>query len=554
MTETDLETIKLQWADKMRRRKRSPIEEVVAGGSREPALRSVMVCGASGCHDKQGRELYATVRDELIRRKQDERIELVQTGCLGICGQGPVLVVYPEGTVYTSVHVSDVWEIVEDHLQAGRPVERLVAGYIGATEDATPQALSLPQSERPFMEEWSFFSGQTRVLTSRWGKINPERLEEAIGAGEYRAWTDAVLRKNPSDLLELAQSYLPDSSQADCLVCSLNEAAPGLVLRQALAESDPHSLIEGLALAGYAVGASCGYIHVPAEYELAARRLRLAIQEASASGLLGEGILGSGYSFRLELCIGEEDFLQKEATALLEALKGRRAIPGGGVESALGRLFFEGGAVMVGAPETFALLSHAAAEAGKQADPVVVSDVGKTQLLALSGRIRQPGICEVAASLALGKVIESVGGGVPEGEAVRAVQYGGPAGGYLRPDQCGLPLSNPTLLKWSEGMGAPEVRVIGEKESLLDAVRTAYGFLGNQSCGRCSTCRIGLMRIEESLSRLTEEDPDAGLLRHLRELAELLRETASCSFGHSAANPLLTYLDHFLEAGAMVIS
>lgn len=524
LTETDLAAIRVRLGDRLRRRIPGAVPAAAgSGGGQEPAPRSVLVCGAGGCSGG-GRQLYAAMRDELLRRGLSEQVELVSAGCLGLCGAGPVLLVAPEGAVYTGVRVSDVWEIVEDHLLAGKPVERLLAGYAGP--------------------EGKLFSGETRLIISRWGTVNPERLEEAVAAGAYQALAEAVLRRTPASLGEPAARLIAGSAQADCLVCSLNESAPGASIRRTLAESDPHSLLEGMALAAYAVGAEQAVLHVPAEYALAAERLRLALRSAEDAGFLGRRILGSEFSLRVEIRTGVEEFLQKDAPALLEALHGRRAAPEAAIEGLSGGPFsVDGERVLAANPESLVRLAFAAASL--YGVPGACPSGADTQLLSLGGRIQRPRLCEAASAVSLRELIDGIGGGVPAGESVQAVQYGGPAGGFLRPDQLDAPLCSARLRAWSEGMGAPVLTVIGGRENLLDSLRVAYRYLGSRSCGRCSTCRIGLARMEERLSEYSEEEPDDAILHQLLELGRQLMETSRCAFGRSSAIPILTYLAHF---------
>ena len=523
INETDMAALRMQLADRLRRRKPGGNKAVAAG--EEPRPRSVLVCGAGGCASGGGRQLYAALRDELLRRGLAGQVELVPTGCLGLCAEGPVLAIAPEGVVYSRVGVADVWEIVEDHLLAGKPVERLLAGYIAPEE--------------------GLYSAETRRITARWGIINPERLEEAVAAGSYRALAAAVLRKESVELVRLAGEFLPGFGPADGVVATLNEPAPGVYLRSTLAESDPHSLLEGLALAAIAVNAPLAVLHVPAEYTLAAERLRLALRAAVEAGFLGDGLFGGEASLRVELCVGEEDFLQKDDSALLEALGGRRAAPAPAdpIDPAASGCGVLGGLrVRIASPESLVRLAFAASSRLAAAEEPSAEE--ETVLLALSGRLLRPRLCEASASMTLRELIEQMGGGLPEGDELQAVQFGGPTGGLLRPDQLEVPLNAAGLRAWREGMGAPVLTAIGGDESLLDALRSVYRYLGRHSCGQCSVCRIGLARVEERLGAAGEE-PDAEAVRQLAELGKQLREASRCGFGRSAARPLLTYLAHF---------
>lgn len=547
----DLESVRIQLADKLRRRSRRKEGDA----SRQP-LRSLLVCGATECHNLHARELYAAFRDELMQRGLSDTVDLVQTGCFGICGLGPVVVVYPEGVLYSKVQIADVWEIVADHLLEGRIVERL----------ALPERIGSCATELEPEDGWSFFTSQQRKLLRNIGRINPERIDEAIASDGYRALALGLHEFTPESLIAAAtESGLRCRNESSppvgekwghaaavtdaplCVICNTNESGPDNIISRALMEGDPHSLLEAMAICGYAIGAAKGYIYVQADYALSIRRLQLAIEEATNFGLLGRCILGTDFCFEIEIRLGEGDILLSQDTALLEAMKGRRGLPQPNAVSKTGVYPFESGKAIVHDAETLSnvpilVLNKSRRYAGAEEEPEA-----STKILELSGQVVNPGICEVTLGTTLRELIFGIGGGIPDGAEFKAVQLGGPAGSYLGAEKLDLPIDLESLAEYGSVSGSPGITVLTADNSILEAVLGNIAYLKEESCGQCPICRIGLTRQQEILTNISKGESQRIDIAKLRHLAHQLKETGMCPLGKAAANPVLSSLDYFYD-------
>jgi NADH:ubiquinone oxidoreductase subunit F (NADH-binding)/(2Fe-2S) ferredoxin len=476
---------------------------------------------------------------------------VVETGCHGFCEHGPLVIVYPEGTFYCQVKAEDVEEIVESHLFKGRIVERLLYH-----EPLTHESI-------PNYSEINFYKKQHRLVLENCGAINPEQIEEYIAVGGYEALAKAVTTMSPEDVIEeIKKSGLrgrggggfptgmkwqfakASVSDKKYVICNADEGDPGAFMDRSVLEGDPHKILEGMAVCGYAIGADEGYIYVRAEYPLAIKRLRIAIEQAEAMGLLGENIFGSGFSFKLHIKEGAGAFVCGEETALMASIEGKRGMP-------RPRPPFPAVAGLWGKPtninnvETF---GNVAAIITNGADWYAGFGTEKskgTKVFALTGKINNTGLAEVPMGITMREIIYDIGGGINGGKKFKAVQIGGPSGGCLPESMLDLSIDYDSLTAAGAMMGSGGLVVMDEDTCMVDVAKFFLNFTQSESCGKCTPCREGTKRMLEVLTRITEGQGREGDIELLEELARNIKETALCGLGQTAPNPVLSTLKYF---------
>lgn len=511
----------------------------------------VLICGGTGCKSAGSKEVQLAFSRAIEAKGLSDEVMVVETGCHGFCEHGPLVIVYPEGTFYCQVKAEDVEEIVESHLFKGRIVERLLYH-----EPLTHESI-------PNYSEINFYKKQHRLVLENCGAINPEQIEEYIAVGGYEALAKAVTTMSPEDVIEeIKKSGLrgrggggfptgmkwqfakASVSDKKYVICNADEGDPGAFMDRSVLEGDPHKILEGMAVCGYAIGADEGYIYVRAEYPLAIKRLRIAIEQAEAMGLLGENIFGSGFSFKLHIKEGAGAFVCGEETALMASIEGKRGMP-------RPRPPFPAVAGLWGKPtninnvETF---GNVAAIITNGADWYAGFGTEKskgTKVFALTGKINNTGLAEVPMGITMREIIYDIGGAINGGKKFKAVQIGGPSGGCLPESMLDLSIDYDSLTAAGAMMGSGGLVVMDEDTCMVDVAKFFLNFTQSESCGKCTPCREGTKRMLEVLTRITEGQGREGDIELLEELARNIKETALCGLGQTAPNPVLSTLKYF---------
>ncbi len=523
--------------------------EKESGLSRDGHLR-VLVCQGTGCTSSRSEEIRAALEQE-VKQAGLTNVEVDFTGCHGFCQQGPIVVVEPEGTFYAHVQVEDATEIVSSHLREGKPVERLFF-----RDPVTNEAI-------PTYGEINFYKKQTRLILRNCGHINPERIEDYIAKGGYEALRKALLQMTPEEVIaEVKRSGLRGRGGAGfptglkwefCrkslgeqkyMICNADEGDPGAFMDRSTMEGDPHTVIEGMIIAAYAIGASEGYVYCRAEYPLAIKRLRIAIEQAGEQGFLGKNILGSGFEFTVHVKEGAGAFVCGEETALMASIEGGRGMP-------RSRPPFPAQSGLWGKPTNINNVKSLASI------PVIISkgadwyaSIGAekskgTAVFALTGKIANAGLIEVPMGITLRELIFEIGGGIPGGKKFKAVQTGGPSGGCLPASLLDSPIDYESLAAAGSIMGSGGMVVMDEDTCMVDIPRFFLSFTQLESCGKCIPCRWGTKQMLDILEDITDGRGRPGDIELLQELAESVKDNSLCGLGQTAPNPVLTSIRYF---------
>ncbi|MBP8614063.1 MAG: NADH-quinone oxidoreductase subunit NuoF [Firmicutes bacterium] len=512
----------------------------------------ILVCSGTGCHASGSLVLKEALEAEIARVGLDKEVKVIETGCFGFCRLGPNMMVYPEGVFYCQVHEQDVPQIVEEHLLKGRVVERLLY-----TE---------PQTEKSVVdfEDIPFFQKQTRIVLEDCGVINPESIREYIARDGYFGLAKALQMKPEEVIDTLKKSGLRGRGGAGFptglkwefaakaegspkyIVCNADEGDPGAFMDRSIIEGDPHRVLEGITIAGYAVGASQGYVYVRAEYPLAVRRLYKAIDDAHELGLLGKNILNSGFDFDIDLRLGAGAFVCGEETALLNSMMGKRGEP-------RPRPPFPANEGLWGKPtvinnvETLANVPVIMRNGYEWFNTIGTEKSKGTKVFALAGKINNNGLAEVPMGTTIREIVFDIGGGLPDGKEFKAVQTGGPSGGCI-PAQClDTPVDYESLAQLGTIMGSGGFVVMDQNTCMVDLAKFFLEFVQSESCGKCAPCRIGTRRMLEILDRITKGEGKEGDIETLEELGHSIKETALCGLGQTAPNPVLSTIRFFRD-------
>lgn len=506
----------------------------------------VLLCSGTACQSSGSGKVKRALTEALTAHDLLAEVQLVETGCMGPCELGPVLLVYPEGTFYVRVRPEDATEIVTEHFLKGRPVQRLLW-----TEGA-PQPKEIP-----------FFARQVKLVLANCGTIDPEKLEEYIAVGGYEALGKAVTEMKPQDVVAAVKrsglrgrggAGFPTGTKWDLVaaapgdakyvVCNADEGDPGAFMDRAILEGDPHSILEGMALAAFAVGATRGYVYIRAEYPLAIQRLEVALAQARKLGVLGSRVFESGFSFDIELRIGAGAFVCGEETALIASIEGRRGEPRPRPPyPATSGLW--GRPTLINNVETYANVRHILLH-GPEAYAAVGTEKSKgTKVFALAGKIRNTGLVEVPMGITLRELLFDIGGGVPAGREFKAVQIGGPSGGCLPASLLDVPVDYDSLSQHGAIMGSGGVIILDDTACMVNMARFFLEFTADESCGKCVPCRVGTQMMLSILNRIVAgEGTDDDLVR-LGEIGEMMKRASLCGLGQTAANPVLSTLRYF---------
>ena len=527
----------------------------------------ILVCSGTGCHSSRSAEIIEAFEAQIRNRDLENEVAVVKTGCHGLCARGPIVVVYPEGCYYSHVTVEDVAEIVEEHIVKGRLVERLLMSD------------SEGDAEKGILENITFYKKQQRIALRNCGVINPEDIDEYIGYDGYAALARALSEMTPQQVIEevkasglrgrggagfstgLKWSFATAPAPVKYVCCNADEGDPGAFMDRSILEGDPHSVLEAMTIAAYAIGATHGYIYVRAEYPIAVQRLKTALEQSHEYGFLGENILGTGFSFDIEVRLGSGAFVCGEETALMVSIEGKRGEPRSRPPYPAVKGLF-GKPTVLNNVETWAnipwIINH-----GPEAYAAIGTEGSKgTKVFALGGKINNTGLVEVPMGTTIREIVEEIGGGVPNGKKFKAVQMGGPSGACIAEKDIDVPIDYDNLTKIGGMMGSGGMIVLDEDDCMVDIAKYFLSFAVSESCGKCAPCRIGLRRMLEIMERITSGNGTLEDIDTLEDLAAHIKSSALCALGQTAPNPVLStlrnfrqeYIDHvtqkYCEAGA----
>ena len=513
----------------------------------------ILVCGGTGCRASASKNIICRLEDCLKERALEDEVQVIATGCFGFCEKGPIVKIMPDNTFYVQVKPEDAEEIVNEHIIKGRKVERLL--YKEPSKKVTV-------SDSKHME---FYKKQLRIALRNCGFIDPENIEECIGRDGYSALAKCLTEMTPEAVIdeikrsglrgrggggfptglkwEFARKYQADQKY---VVCNADEGDPGAFMDRSIMEGDPHSVIEAMAICGYSIGASKGLVYIRAEYPLAIERLRIAIEQAEKYGLLGENILGTDFSFHIEIRYGAGAFVCGEETALIHSMEGHRGEP-----TTKPPFPAESGYLNkptnVNNVETLANIPVILNKGADWFASIGTERSKGTKVFALAGKINNVGLIEVPMGTTLREVIYEIGGGLKNGKKFKAVQTGGPSGGCLTEKHLDTPIDFDNLLAAGSMMGSGGMIVMDEDDCMVAVAKFYLEFIVEESCGKCSPCRIGNKRLLEILTRITEGKGTMEDLDNLRNLSQVIKDTALCGLGQTSPNPVLSTLEHFYD-------
>ncbi|MHC1720603.1 MAG: NADH-quinone oxidoreductase subunit NuoF [Clostridiaceae bacterium] len=513
----------------------------------------VLICGGTGCTSSGSMDILAALNSELAKKGLEKEIEVIRTGCFGLCELGPIVIVYPEGAFYSKVTVEDIPELVEEHLLKGRILKRLV--YHEAIEDDKIKSLN----------EVSFYEKQLRIALKNCGVIDPENIDEYLAFDGYKALEKALTAMTPQEVIdEIKKSGLRGrggggfptgmkwqfaaKSQSDqkYIICNADEGDPGAFMDRSVLEGDPHVVLEAMAIGGYAIGANLGVIYIRAEYPIAVQRLEVAINQAREYGLLGKNILGTGFDFDVEIRLGAGAFVCGEETALMQSVEGRRGMPTPKPPfPAVSGLW--GKPTVINNVETYANIPQIINNGSEWFASIGTEKSKGTKVFALGGKITNTGLVEIPMGTTLREVIYDIGGGIPNGKKFKAVQTGGPSGGCITEENMDTPIEYDTLVAIGSMMGSGGMIVVDEDNCMVDVARFFLDFTRDESCGKCTPCRVGTKRLLEMLIKITEGRGTLEDLDKLEKLALEIKASALCGLGQTAPNPVLSTLKYFRD-------
>ena len=513
----------------------------------------VLVCGGTGCTSSGSQQIMVKLRDELGNQGLSEEVSVVQTGCHGLCALGPIMIIYPDATFYAMVKEEDIPEIVSEHLLKGRPVERLLYN-----ETVTPNGIKA-------LSDTDFYKKQHRIALRNCGVINPEEIEEYIGTGGYQALGKVLTEMTPDDVIQTLLDSglrgrggagfptgmkwkLAKQNDADqkYVCCNADEGDPGAFMDRSVLEGDPHALLEAMTIAGYAIGASQGFIYVRAEYPIAVDRLKIAIAQAREKELLGDDIFGTGFSFDIDLRLGAGAFVCGEETALMVSIEGNRGEPRPRPPFPAQKGLF-GKPTILNNVETYANIPQIILNGPEWFAAMGTEKSKGTKVFALGGKIHNTGLVEVPMGTTLREIIEEIGGGIPNGKKFKAAQTGGPSGGCIPTEHYDIPIDYDNLLAIGSMMGSGGLIVMDETDCMVDIAKFFLEFTVEESCGKCTPCRIGTKRMLEILDKITKGQAKPEDIDRLEELCYYVKANSACGLGQTAPNPVLSTLKYFRD-------
>jgi NADP-reducing hydrogenase subunit HndC len=493
------------------------------------------------------------LKEEIEKAGLSKEVAVVQTGCHGLCALGPIMIVYPEGTFYSAVKPEYVSEIVQEHLVKGRIVKKYVYEETVTEEEIKPLA------------ETAFYKKQHRIALRNCGVINPESIDEYIGTNGYAALGKVLTEMTPDEVIQtildsglrgrggagfptgkkwqLARNLVQDGGQK-YVCCNADEGDPGAFMDRSVLEGDPHAVLEAMAIAGYAIGASQGYIYVRAEYPIAVQRLKIAIGQAREYGLLGKDIFGTGFDFDIDLRLGAGAFVCGEETALMTSIEGNRGEPRPRPPFPAVKGLFARPTILNNV-ETYANVAQIILNGADWFKSMGTEKSKGTKVFALGGKINNTGLVEVPMGTTLREIVEEIGGGIPNGKKFKAAQTGGPSGGCIPPEHLDVPIDYDNLIAIGSMMGSGGLIVMDETTCMVDIAKFFLDFTVDESCGKCTPCRIGTKRLSEMLEKITKGQATLEDLDKMEELCYYIKDNALCGLGQTAPNPVLSTLRYF---------
>lgn len=513
----------------------------------------VLVCGGTGCTSSNSEKIIEKLNEELVKNGLEKEIKVIKTGCFGLCALGPIMVVYPEGAFYSMVQVEDIAEIVSEHLLKGRIVTRLL--YDETVQSDTIKSLN----------DTNFYKKQNRVALRNCGVIDPEQIDEYIGMDGYQALIKCLTEYTPEQVIQVVTDSglrgrggagfptgrkwgLTAMNQADqkYVVCNADEGDPGAFMDRSVLEGDPNCIIEAMAICGYAIGATQGFVYVRAEYPIAVHRLQIAIDQAREYGLLGKNIMNSGFDFDLEIRLGAGAFVCGEETALMTSIESNRGEPRPrppypAVKGLFGKPTCENNV------ETFANIPQIILRGADWFASMGTERSKGTKVFALGGKIKNTGLVEIPMGTTLRDIVEEIGGGIPNGKKFKAAQTGGPSGGCIPAHLIDTEIDYDNLIAIGCMMGSGGLIVMDEDTCMVDIAKFFLEFTVDESCGKCTPCRIGTKRLLEKLEKITSGNGTLEDIDDLEELCYYIKENSLCGLGQTAPNPVLSTLRFFRD-------
>nr|WP_262432425.1 NADH-quinone oxidoreductase subunit NuoF [Qingrenia yutianensis] len=511
----------------------------------------VLVCGGTGCTSSGSEKIIDALNKNLEKYNLTDEINVIKTGCFGLCALGPVMIVYPEGCFYSMVKPEDIEEIVSEHLLKGRIVKRLL--YQETVHEDNIKSLN----------DVDFYKKQKRVALRNCGVINPENIEEYIGVNGYSALGKVLTSMKPQEVIDeilksglrgrggggfptgLKWSFAAKSvDDQKYVACNADEGDPGAFMDRSILEGDPHSVIEAMAIAGYAIGATEGYIYIRAEYPIAVARLQIAIEQAKEYGMLGKNIFDSGFDFDLHIRLGAGAFVCGEETALMTSIEGHRGEPRPRPPFPAVKGLF-GKPTVLNNVETYANIPVIINEGAEEFAKIGTEKSKGTKVFAVGGKIHNTGLVEIPMGTTLREIVYEIGGGIPNGKKFKAAQTGGPSGGCIPAQYLDIPIDYDSLISIGSMMGSGGLIVMDEDTCMVDIAKFFLAFTVDESCGKCAPCRIGTKRMYEILDKITKGNGTLDDIKNLKELCYNVKESALCGLGQTAPNPILSTLRYF---------
>lgn len=519
----------------------------------ENGEKHILICGGTGCKSANADKILSELNRSIEKYGLQDKVKVIMAGCFGFCAKGPIVKIEPDDTFYIQVTPEDAEDIIKNHIVYGNVVERLLF------TDPSDNSKIKSQHNIPFYKK------QMRIALRNCGVIDPENIKEYIAADGYKALGNILKNYEPIEVInEITKSGLrgrggggfptgvkwkfarESKSDVKYIICNADEGDPGAFMDRSILEGDPHSVLEAMAIAGYSIGASNGYIYIRAEYPLAVRRLLVAIRQAKEAGLLGENILNSGFNFDIEIKYGAGAFVCGEETALIKSIEGSRGEPTNKPPfPAVSGLWSK--PTSVNNVETFANIPAILNKGADWYSSIGTEKSKGTKVFALAGKINNVGLVEVPMGITLREIIYEIGEGVKDGKKLKAVQTGGPSGGCIPVELLDVPIDYDSLLKIGSMMGSGGMIVMDEDNCMVDIAKFYMEFIVDESCGKCTPCRVGCKRLLEMLQKITEGKATLVDLKKLQVLSESIKDTALCGLGQTAANPIISTMKYFMD-------
>lgn len=513
----------------------------------------VLICGGTGCTSSKSDQIKKRFEEKVKEVNLENEVQVVSTGCFGLCEEGPIVIVYPEGSFYSRMTIDRVDEIVEEHLVKGRIVKKYLF-----EESAVGDKLKS-------LSEVDFYKKQMRVALRNCGVINPEDINEYIARDGYMALGKVLTEMTPADVIKLIKDSglkgrggagfstglkwsfaAPNQADQKYVICNADEGDPGAFMDRSVLEGDPHAILEAMAIAGYAIGATKGFIYVRAEYPIAVHRLEIAIQQAKELGLMGKNLFGTEFDFDIEIRLGAGAFVCGEETALMQSIEGKRGMSRNKPPFPANKGLW-GKPTIINNVETLANVPQIINNGADWFKSFGTEKSSGTKVFALGGKINNTGLVEVPMGTTLREVIYDIGGGCPNGKAFKAVQTGGPSGGCLTKDHLDTPIDYDNLIALGSMMGSGGMIVMDEDNCMVDIARFFLDFTVDESCGKCTPCREGTKRMLEILNKITEGKATMEDLDKLEKLAQNIKDTSLCGLGQTAPNPVISTMRYFRD-------